>query len=151
MNEISTVVRKSENVSEAHLDLLIDGIALAQTIRQYLTVDSGLVPCLLPWMDSLAEVEVVRSRFFPSEGAVANAPVLMCPDDLDFWCTIIIAKIEHRQDCISWSAIGLNRSEPNPPDAIGCEVEWSPSFAGWRFSKDAYRKVFEEFVGQNHS
>ncbi|MDR3296145.1 MAG: hypothetical protein LBT26_10010 [Clostridiales Family XIII bacterium] len=36
-----------------------------------------------------------------------NLPVLLCPDDMDFWCTIIVAQVRFYEDTVVWERIGL--------------------------------------------
>ena len=36
-----------------------------------------------------------------------NIPVLLCPDDMDFWCTTVIAKVHFYDEEVAWEKIGL--------------------------------------------
>jgi hypothetical protein len=36
-----------------------------------------------------------------------NIPILLCPDDMDFWCTVIVAKVQFHDDIVVWEKIGV--------------------------------------------
>ena len=36
-----------------------------------------------------------------------NLPILLCPDDMDFWCTVIVAKVSYTKDTVVWDNIGI--------------------------------------------
>lgn len=43
-----------------------------------------------------------------------SLPVLICPDDMDFSCTVIVAKVIYTEDEVIWDRIGIvNRSNWN--------------------------------------
>ena len=35
-----------------------------------------------------------------------NLPILLCPDDMDFWCTIVVAQVRYYDDIVVWEKIG---------------------------------------------
>ena len=154
MNTIAAISRKNDFCDGPHLDIAIDGRCLSDVLADVQDVLSaadcrGLIPCLLPWHEGPKGEEEMRislERFLPKAGATTRAPVLMCPDDCDFWCTVVIAEVEHDEHVVRWSRIGLDRSESSTlPDGIGSVVQWASSFAGWEFDPVQYRAVFEAF------
>ncbi|MFV0393703.1 MAG: hypothetical protein ACK5LC_04820 [Coprobacillaceae bacterium] len=36
-----------------------------------------------------------------------NLPILLCPDDLDFSCTVIVAKVRYLKESVVWDKIGV--------------------------------------------
>jgi len=36
-----------------------------------------------------------------------NLPILLCPDDLDFWCAVAVAQVRHYGDIVVWEKVGL--------------------------------------------
>ena len=44
-----------------------------------------------------------------NEKMPCNLPILLCPDDMDFWCTVIVAKIKFENNTVIWGKIGVLR------------------------------------------
>lgn len=36
-----------------------------------------------------------------------NLPILLCPDDMDFWCSIVVAKVNYLNDVVMWEKLGI--------------------------------------------
>lgn len=36
-----------------------------------------------------------------------NLPILLCPDDMDFWCPVIVAKVRYDDNIVAWEKLGL--------------------------------------------
>lgn len=34
-------------------------------------------------------------------------PILVCPDDVDFWCMVLVAKIKYTQDTVIWERLAF--------------------------------------------
>lgn len=47
----------------------------------------------------------------PNENETTIYPILMCPDDNDFSCTIIVAEIRNCGDLIQWKQIGIDKKK----------------------------------------
>ena len=109
MNEIEATYEKSEYVDEPHLVLKVDGIALDEIIdKEYPDqMYKGLVPTLLDWLENPKERKVVWDRVQSESKAVV--PILMCPDDIDLWCTIINVEVEKSHESIKWNKIGIDK------------------------------------------
>ena len=97
MNRIQAIRGKSEYSLSDHLMIAVDGRPLDQHINVFDIEGrhgyNGLVPTLLDWLESEQERAVVWTRILPEIGATTICPVLMCPDDCDFSCTIVVAEI----------------------------------------------------------
>jgi hypothetical protein len=151
MNRIGVVRRQSIYSVGEHLDIAVDGAPLSEALAAVFPEEHihGLVPCLLPWHGSpegARELQISLERFLPPPGATTNAPILMCPDDLDFWCTIIIAEVQHAYNHIRWNRVGLNQCEGvKLPEAVGNPTNWMEGFGGWSFGISDYQAVFEAF------
>ncbi len=149
MNQITAIEDKSEYSIERHLVIAIDGEPLDHIIAKFDPTGDlalkGLVPTLLDWLDNEEEKRVAWERILPEEGQTTFAPVLMCPDDCDFWCTIIIAEIERRKDEIVWKRIGRDIGRiGGKPDSVGNEVEWFDQ-EEFIFYTTNYIKFIKEF------
>jgi hypothetical protein len=151
MNRICAAKRKSPFSPDEHLDIVVDGVSLSEALTGVFPEETvrGLVPCLLPWHESpegARELEISIERFLPPPGRTTNAPILMCPDDLDFSCTTVIAEVQNAYDCIRWNRVGLNESDAlKLPEAVGNPTQWMDGFGGWSFDISDYQAVLEAF------
>jgi hypothetical protein len=140
---------------DPYLDITIDGRWLEQIIAELFsdTHYRGLVPCLLPWQsgppaEATIEARIARERFLPHVGMTAIAPVLMCPDDLDFFCTLVVAAIRNTGATVEWRRIGSDTTDPSRlPEHVGESVRWVDGFTGWSFDLAEYVTVFEAYDG----
>lgn len=46
-----------------------------------------------------------------NEKRSCNLPILLCPDDMDFWCTIIVANVSYSANAVTWNRIGVITGE----------------------------------------
>jgi hypothetical protein len=150
MNKIEARVKGSEFVSDPHLVILIDGSSLDSMLathwpdRQF----NGLVPTLLGWLNDDRERAIVWQRILPTDEVRSVAPILMCPDDLDFWCTIVVADITANSNTVRWHRLGVDRSSPEDlPDSIGSNVDWLDGIGNFEFDRLEYSEMLAEFRG----
>lgn len=149
MNNIKAEIQKSEYGYIDYLQFIIDDEAIDEILEKEYPDNfyKGLVPTINSWMENNKEREVVWNRILPLENEVKNAPILMCPDDCDFSCTIIIAQIENKGDRILWNKIGLDQTkfEYNYPNGIGTNIKWFESIPKYEFDIIEYKNVVNEF------
>lgn len=151
MNTIQAVTDKSDySIYSDFLNFRIDGLWLDEMLDETKPNSGlkGLVPTLVPWLEGKKEREIVwelesAERILPKSPSTALCPVLMCPDDCDFFCTVIIAKIKRDRDRIIWEQIGLNETNALDPNDVGKEVEWIQEIGPFEYELEAY----EEMVG----
>jgi len=108
----------------------------------------GLIPTLSYWMNREDERDVVWNRIMPNENETAVCPILMCPDDLDFSCTIIVAEIQNYGSFIKWKKLGINESTDWEAEKVGSKVRWFDDFPELNFDKADYIKMLENFKQQ---
>jgi hypothetical protein len=108
----------------------------------------GLIPTLDYALSSEAEKKVVWERVLPNENLTLICPLLMCPDDLDFSCTLIVGEIRSAEKFIYWLKLGVDRSKEWEADKVGTTVEWFDSFPELCFEKAAYTKMLSVFKQQ---
>ncbi|MES2764220.1 MAG: hypothetical protein V4677_18530 [Bacteroidota bacterium] len=154
MNKIEANIDKSdyENypdflniyIDNKPLDELIDSIQTDKSIK-------GTIPTLVFGMDTESEEKVVWDRFLPKEGSTTYCPILMCPDDCDFYCICIVAEIQNTGNTIIWSRVGDDRSEVREAESVGTSVKWYPNFEKLEFNKEEYLKVFSDFKNKFES
>jgi len=154
VNRLEAIEATSKYVSKRHTVLAVDGVpldVLVDSVRPYLTL-LGLVPALLDWLTDPKERALVWQRILPPTGAVAVAPVLVCPDDLNLWCTVVAAEVAPMGSVVGWNRIGVDRSKPKPgemPEAVGTVVEWFSEIGPYRFDRAKYERCLAAFERSN--
>ena len=109
----------------------------------------GTIPILSFRLETDEEEEIVWKRFLPSENSSTIAPILMCPDDCDFNCTLILAEVENTKNKILWKRIGIDSSEIiDNKEKVGSVVKWLNPEKQFEFDKLEYNKVIAEFKKQ---
>jgi len=148
VNKIEGIQDKSDY--EDYWDFInyrIDGYWLDELLDELYpnNMYKGLIPTLVYWMEREAEKAVVWKRILPNENETTICPVLMCPDDNDFSCTLIVAEIRNCGDLIQWKQIGIDKTKEWDAEKVGSEVEWLDKFNELNFSKQDYLTMLETF------
>ncbi|WPV02352.1 hypothetical protein SNE26_11245 [Mucilaginibacter sp. cycad4] len=151
MNEITTQIDKSDyegyfdflniKIDDEFLDELLD---LKYPGEMY----KGTIPTLLFAMEIDAESKIVWNRIFPALNSKTICPILMCPDDLDFSCTIVVAEIECLENIVKWNRIGLDITKDWQAESIGSEVQWFDKIPPYEFLKSNYLEMIKAFEVQ---
>ncbi|WP_400191565.1 hypothetical protein [Hymenobacter sp. B81] len=129
------------------MNYYIDGVWLDRKLdEQYPNqMYRGLIPTLVPWLDREDEKEVVWRRIIPGEGETKICPILMCPEDNDFSCTLIVAEIKNCGDTIQWQRVGLDKTSEWEAEKVGTIVEWFDKINNLVFSKNEYLLMINNF------
>jgi hypothetical protein len=147
MNQIQAKYEKSEYSNEPHLTINVDGNSLDKILHELYPDKNiiGLVPTILDWLEDPKERKLVWERFESEQKQVV--PILMCPDDIDLWCTVINVEIEKAENTVKWLRIGLDNSEfeNNSSESIGTTVEWFDKIEPMEFDRSEYQKFVSEF------
>ncbi len=148
MNKIEGILDKSDY--EDYWDFInyhIDGYWLDEKLDELYPEQSykGLIPTLVYWMDRNDEKEVVWKRILPDENETSVCPILMCPDDNDFSCTLIVAEIRNCGDIIQWKQLGSDKTSEWEAEKVGSTVEWFDQIQELNFSKEDYLAMLEIF------
>lgn len=147
MNKLKAAVDRSDYGDQYEfLNFQIDGFWLDEKLDEIYPGRNfkGLVPTLKE-MSVPEEEAIVWQRILPAEGEKSICPILMCPDDCDFSCTIIVAEIENWGDIILWNRIGLNILISYTPATVGIKVEWLQKIGGLEFERKEYQEMIETF------
>lgn len=104
----------------------------------------GLVPTLLDWLEDTKERKVVWDRVQSESKSVV--PILMCPDDVDLWCTIINVEVQKSTETVKWNKIGIDKgNSDNMPYSIGTNVEWFENIPNFEFNRKEYEQTIRMF------
>jgi hypothetical protein len=144
MNRIAAIQARSRFVPEEHLVIAIDGVPLDELLDAALPGSevAGLIPSLLGWFDDEKDRVVPWQRILPEVECSGYAPLLICPDDLDFTCVVIMAEVVAEPDVIRWDRLGYDAT---PAGAVGSYIQWEPAFGHYRFSRQEYEACLEAF------
>ena len=150
--QIRAEMLRSEYAVEPHWVITIDGEPLDRLIARHTDKDDGtrsayvgLVPTMLDWLEDPSGRGVVWGRVLAEEGR-RRVPVLMCPDDVDLWCTVIVADVETCAQRVTWHRLGVDiGGGEGMPESIGSSVEWFADLGPWSFEIERYNACIEAF------
>lgn len=103
----------------------------------------GLVPAVT-WLWDDSEQEISIDRFLNQTEASTFVPLLVCPDDADFTCTILIVEVENVGSEVFWRRIGIDAGDTK--NGVGITVKWLAPQIEFRFPRDEYDKFRQELV-----
>ena len=97
---------------------VIDGRPLYEYLKEWANGDEQLLykPDMLAisWTDDYDFEGDSRFMKFVLAQDKAITPILSCPDDFDFSCSVVVADVEKRDDVVIWRRIGsVNHSKEN--------------------------------------
>lgn len=146
MTSLSALHYVSEYSPQHRWVMAIDGLPLDQWLAERQPSQhtyKGLAPALGNLTDS-TEARVAWERILPLPGCRAIAPLLICPEHLDFSCLVVMAEVFHQSESVIWERLGINLASAASADDLGSCVEWF-SIEPQTFSKEAYLACLEPF------
>ena len=145
-NRISTKTYLNTFSGKNFYIIEIDGKSLEDIIlEKYPEITQGIVPTLLNWLEDEEERKVVWNRVLPDKLEKSNLPILMCSEDIDLWCTLIMVEVETDENHVYWNRFGLEVSDAQNPNEIGKSINWFSGIPKMVFDKNEYECVLEEF------
>lgn len=151
MNNIKAKIDKSDyEIYDDFMNIEIDGYWFDEKLDEIYPnrMYKGLIPTLLFAMEVDKEKEVVWSRIEPNENSREICPILMCPDDCDFSCTLIVVEIENLIDKIRWNRIGIDKTTEYEAIKVGTNVGWFDKIGPFEFLESEYKVMIEQFRNQ---
>jgi hypothetical protein len=139
MNRIEAIRAKSKTLSEPHLIIAVDGVHLDVALGE-----EGLVSSLLGWYHDQTNVAIPWQRILPDVGCTGYAPILICPDDLDLRCNVIMVEVVAEPEIIRWDRLGHDMSASRA--AVGSIIRWNPAWGPYRFSRVEYEACLAAFA-----
>ncbi|WP_289140374.1 hypothetical protein [uncultured Brevibacillus sp.] len=143
IKKIEVVTMKSKYCDVEHHTIVIDDTPLDLLLsRQYPSNHLlGLIPTIIDWIDNPQEKEFLRQRFQSTNKEVI-LPILMCADDCDMFCTVIVAKVVKANGYIIWDQIGIDMSSDEFKlwgyEGIGMRVNWLEKIPLMTFEEGQY-------------
>ncbi|WP_124033404.1 hypothetical protein [Herpetosiphon llansteffanensis] len=94
----------------------------------------------------------VWERVLALEETPTIVPFLMCPDDCDFSCTIIVVEVIASATTVSWQRVGYAVGETayetldEMPASRLNAIDWLETDTTWHFERTAYIKAIQAFA-----
>ncbi|MFN0196902.1 MAG: hypothetical protein ACKVT0_09150 [Planctomycetaceae bacterium] len=144
MNRIEAIQAKSKFVPEPHLIITVDGMPLDELLDTASPDSnlSGLVSSLLGWFHNDEDGDIPWQRILPEVGCTGYAPVLICPDDLDYSCSVVMVEVVAEPDLIRWDRLGFDATRNG---AVGSCIRWLSGLGPYRFSRADYQRCLAAF------
>ena len=103
----------------------------------------GLVPSYSGWLVNEDEEKYVFQHLTPQNKSFC--PILICPDDQDFSCSVLLVEIIRKEKTIQWKRLGWAKGY-NYPDInfIDSEVEWILNDFNKEFNLEEYENTIKE-------
>ena len=140
-----------------YLCIFINGIRLDKILSHATNENfDGLLPSWLDFYEdkSRGEKEYVWEKT-RNTGKNIIFPILLCPDDFDFSCTVIVVDTTHCIDKVVWNRFGINCAKfpigKFIPQYIEKSIDWFPNIGPFYFDKKAYWDCVEAFEQASNS
>ena len=130
------------------MDFLIDGSSLSDVLGEQFPERNiaGLLPTTLNWLYSSAEQLIVWNRFLDRNSTHLTVPILCCPDELDFWCSLILVEVTIADDEVKWQRFGFDISESSLlPAGVGSQIDWLEGADVFTFDREQYDTAARNF------
>lgn len=148
MNTIRAEMHQSKYTRAPHPVLAIDGIPLGSWIKGIIYNASGeddtegLVPAQ-GWLTDDEHAKYAWQLLPPaSEECSTIVPLLICPDDMDLSCTVVVAEQVIRDDTLIWERFGRAVGVIN---GIVTSVTWNTNGQRAEFSRQQFEQACAEF------
>ena len=149
MNTIQAEIAATRFSTAPHLILTVDGLPLDMLIAQSNPENDlilGLIPTLLPALGDAQERKTVWERIVPTPKTTTYSPLLMCPDDVDFSCSLLVAEVIAQEHIIQWQRLGWDQTSwKDLPAGVGTLVSWIENLGPFVFHREEYIKVISKF------
>ncbi|MNN41849.1 hypothetical protein D3C81_1559910 [compost metagenome] len=99
------------------------------------------------WLDDPGERAFILSRYNCTSNEFVM-PVLMCPDDCDLSCTVVVAHVVRTGNRVAWTKLGIDMSSREDLmsgyDHIGTTVDWLDKITELTFTESDYISQFSK-------
>lgn len=148
-NNIEVVLGQSLFCKVEHHIIVIDGIPLDALLHNHYPSRNlaGLIPVMPDWLDDPGERAFILSRYNCNSNEFVM-PILMCPDDCDLSCTVVVAHVMRTGSRVVWKKLGIDMSGRKDMlsgyDHIGTTVDWLDKIKELTFTEPEYTSQFNK-------
>lgn len=124
--------------------LTIDDIAIEQWLSSYLNEpDVAKLGLSLMWLLDEDEDALAKRRFIPGEDGTSTViPLLVCSDDMDFDCTVLVTEQIIEGDTVRWARFGWSVSGSLE---VGISTRWDERSKPVSFALADFHAALEKF------
>jgi len=116
--------------------------------RRHQEVD-GLGPAI-SWCDDVYELEVTRSRIFNVlDRHQITTPLLVCPDDCDLFCGLIVVDAAFDQHSVTWQRVGMDVTETVHAQYRCRDINWWDIEFKFKFRHCEYFETMDALFKSN--
>lgn len=147
MNTISTIISKPKFASTEQPVLAIDGVPVYQWVKSQIFDSDGnddthtLVPAQT-WLYDEDESRIAWELLEPTHEGATVAPLLVCPDDMDLNCTVVVVEQIVDKKTVEWRRFGLSINHIN---GVVTSVRWSELEQRAIFDRTQFEEAFLDF------
>lgn len=124
--------------------LAIDDVPLEQWLAVHLNDPQvALLGLSLIWLLEEEEWTLAKRRFTPAEdGTSTLVPLLVCSDDMDFDCTVLMVEQVIEGETLHWRRFGWSRSGGLE---VGVTTLWNNENQPVSFAVDEFRDALQDY------
>lgn len=147
MNGISTIMHRFVYQTVDFPVLAIDGVPIQHWIKSQIFDQYGndqthtLVPAQ-HWLSDDVEAKTAWKLLDPANKGSTVVPLLVCPDDRDLSCTVVVVEQVTDADHVVWKRFGLST---NHIGGVVTSVSWSDDEQYACFERKQFEGAFAEF------
>ena len=147
MNTISTIISKPKFASIEQPVLAIDGVPVYHWVKSQIFDQDGnddtysLVPAQT-WLHDENESRIAWKLLDPTHEGSTVVPLLVCPDDMDLNCTVVVVEQIVDEQTVEWRRFGLCTNHIN---GVVTSVRWSELPQSATFNRTQFLESFLEF------
>ena len=148
MNTIVAKLNPSKYVNSPHLDFFVDGRVLSDLLSEQCPDQNiaGMIPTTLNWLESESEQLLTWNRFLDRNSPRLTIPLLCCPDDLDFSCSLLMVVAVFDDDVVRWTEFGFDTTDfTDLPARVGSRIEPLPTTITFSFDRSEYDIMTNKF------
>ena len=112
MNKLE-IKKATNDYGYEYVGIFIDDIPLDIYLFEITSIEmiKGLMPAWFVELDSISEQEYVSECLSVESKDGLTIPILLCPEDMDFWCTVIVVKVRYTDDRVIWDRVGIVKKD----------------------------------------
>jgi hypothetical protein len=124
--------------------LMVDGVGVEQWVAHHLDYELGAMLGLsLIWLLDEEEEALAKRRFAPGEDDTSTlVPLLVCGDDMDFDCTVLMVEQVVGNGVVTWARFGLSVSGGLE---VGVQTRWMAGCEPVSFAVSDFQQALHDF------
>jgi hypothetical protein len=145
LRSINAALHQAKSARSACAWLLIDGVGIEQWLAEHLDYEeAAMLGLSLIWLIHEEEQALAKRRWTPGEdGTSTLLPLLVCSDDMDFDCTVLMVEQVVADGLITWERFGMSVSSGLE---VGIQTRWMTDCEPVSFAAADFQQALEDFA-----